>query len=293
MIGTGVLRLTRLRPNLVDANRSAVLSVLGLTPELRVFTDFIESASAVSLFPGSLERSYAPQVQELYGRFGLKLPLPRTLRESDGRVRELAAAVIEVSWQFAVAGADPTCDLALQGPIELHLAEEIVHEGVGGGLGAGRHFARLDLGQVPNLDSTRLSVADALAIRSEDSFEQFRYVVRQALDRLELEERSGIEPSRSRGAFEEAMQEGARSLREYAKRATFSDRVKEMSIPAALGVVAEVAAAPHGVVPAATTAGALSAATVVWQWLLARRNRPENTTAYRYLSMLGGIELHS
>ena len=107
----------------------------------------------------------------------------------------LGAALIEVSWQLAVASADPSCDLAFRGSLERRLFEEAINAGLEGDIGPARHFGTLDLGKVPNLDPAALTVADALSIRGEDAFERFRYDVRQGLDRLEASTGSGAPPA--------------------------------------------------------------------------------------------------
>lgn len=290
LIVADVLRLTPLRPTLEEANRAAVLEAFGLTPSLSVFTEFIGAMTAIPSFPGAFERRYASQVQDLYAGFGVRVPPPPSLREAGRAVRELAAAVIEVTWQFAVAATDASCDLAFQSQLERHLAEEVVHAVPAEDLGAGRHFQTLDLGLVPNLDVSQLSMTDALAIRREDSFEEFRHIVRSGLNELEVAKRAGTPPSNSKATFEEAMREGSRSLRHSVERATFGDRMKDMSMPAALLVATEITVAPAGPFAAAGAAGVASVATVVWEWLNGRKRDKDHQVSQRYLSMLGGRE---
>lgn len=287
LIGAGVLRLTALRPALQEANRATILEAMGLEPDLRVFTDLLEAAASVSAFPGSFQRTYAPQVRDLHRLFGLDTPAPATLEIATRHVGALAAAVIEVSWQFAVASLDPTCDLAFVGHLERHLAEALVEQGTQADLGAGRHVSTLALGQVPNLDTTRLSAADALAIRREDAFESFRHGVRQALDQLDVATRTGVSKASAHGAFEETMRENSRALRETSKRASFRDRLKDASVPASLGVITEFAVAPFGPLHAAAAAGAVSLGTVIWQWMIARHEVGGRAVTQRYLAMLG------
>lgn len=285
LIAAGLLRLTSLRPALHEANRVAVLDAMGLGADLRVFTDFLEAAGVVPEIPGLLEKEYAPQVRQLFQSFGITIPPPASIESAEERVRELAAAVIEVSWQFSVAALDSSCDLAFRGPVERHLAQALVAQGTTGDLGAGRHLAALDLGRVPNIETSRLTLSDAIAIRREDSFEAFRQAVRVGLDQLELAHQAGAEEYSSRAAFEEAMRQESRLLRETAKRSTFRDRVVDGSFPAALGVVSELLLAPHGTAYAAGAAGGTALATVLWQWLVGRGG--DHAVSQRYLSMLG------
>ncbi len=288
LIAAGALRLTRVRPALHAENRRASLSALGLSPDLRVFTDMLEAVGSVPDFPGSLSRTLAPQAQDLYRRFGILIPQPGDLGIAERRVRDLAAAVIEVSWQFAVAAQDPLCDLAFKGPIEQHLARELVSVGLDLKTGRGRHLATVELGAVPNLEATDLSVADALAARQDDPFESFRATVRLALDDMATARRAGVEAATAMSIFEERMQEESRRLVASARKATFKDRVKDAALPAAIGVATEFAVAPIGPLPAATAAAGVSITTVLWQWLLGRRAARSEEVCVRDFSMLGG-----
>lgn len=287
LIAAGVLRLTDVRPALHEANRRATLEAFGLSPDLRVFTDLLEAAGSLADFPGSLTRTFAPQVQELYRLFGLTIPQPEDVSEAEQQIKYLAACVIEVSWQFAVAAQDPSCDLAFKGRIEKHLARTMVADGFAHRTGPGRHLETLELGGLPNLDPSELTLADAIAVRRDDSFESFRNTVRLALDQLELANRTGIAPSDATATFEEAMREESRRLRTSARRATFRDRVRDAVVPASLGVVTELAVAPAGAVPAAAAAAGVSITTVLWQWILGRQESRDQATCVRYFSMLG------
>jgi len=284
LLAAGLLRLTTSRPTLQESRRTAVLAAMGLDSDMRVFTDFVESVAFLPEFPGSLELTLAPAVRDLYSRFGLSIGAPTSRNEADRRVRALAAAIIEVSWQFAVAASDPNCDLAFAGNLEQHLAEAIIDQGMEGDLGPGRHLALLSLGRVPNVDVARLTVADAIAVRREDSFAAFRRDVRLALDQLEIARAAGVSDTSARGAFEEAMRESARSLAMTVRRSAFRDRVKDASIPAALGALAAI---PGDPMAAAAAAGGVSIATVLWQWLLGRRDQHGQVVSQRYLAMLG------
>ena len=82
------------------------------------------------------------------------------------------------------------------------------------------------------------------------------------------------------------MRESARSLAVTVRRSTFRDRVKDASIPAALGALAAMPADPMA---AAAAAGGVSLATVLWQWLLGRRDERGQAVSQRYLAMLGRV----
>lgn len=286
LLAGGLLRLTAQRPTLRESRRAAVLAAMGMSSDMRVFTDLVEAVAFLPEFPGSAELMLAPHVRDLYRRFGLSIRMPTSRSESDRRVRTLAAAVIEVSWQFAVASSDPSCDLAFPGRLEQHLAEALLEQGLEGDLGPSRHLALLTMGRVPNVDVSRLTVADAIAVRREDSFEAFRRDVRLAMDQYQTARAAGVAEISARGAFEEAMRESARSLAVTVRRSTFRDRVKDASIPAALGALAAMPADPMA---AAAAAGGVSLATVLWQWLLGRRDERGQAVSQRYLAMLGRV----
>ena len=284
LISGGLLRFTALRPSLQEANRAAVLRALGVDADMRVFTNFLEAASVVREIPGLLQKEYAPQVRELYRLFGVRISPPSSVESAESLVRELAAAVIEVSWQFSVAAQDASCDLAFRGSLERHLAQALVALGTKGDLRAGRHLSALFLGRVPNLDSSKLTIRDAIAIRNEDSFEAFREAIHIGLDHLEVARLSRVPEHDRLAAFEELMRRESRLLRETAKRASFGDLVKNSSLPAALGVVSELII-PDGRAYAAAAAGVTVLGAVVWQWLLGRADR--SPVSQRYFSMLG------
>lgn len=140
LIEAGVIRTARSHPDLEDAARAAVLKVFGVGPDLRVFVDFVQAAGSVRAQPGPLLPGYARQVRELYRLFGMRIGAPRSEDEAEGRVVRLGAALIEVSWQLAVASADPSCDLAFRGSLERRLFEEAINAGLEGDIGPARHF---------------------------------------------------------------------------------------------------------------------------------------------------------
>ncbi|WP_148229128.1 hypothetical protein [Actinomyces oris] len=288
LIDAKVLRTTSVRPDLSDDVRTAVLKVFGVDSSMRVFTNFVEAAGHIRIVSPGLFAEYVLEVQELYRRFGISIPAPRSIDEAEAFVVMLGAAVIEVSWQFAVVASDPACDLAFKGALERRLFTEVVSAGIKGDIGPGRHSGRLDLGEIPNLDPKRLTVKDALSIRKEDAFSKFRYDVRQGLDRLEVSENSGMPTSLAVASFEDAMRESARELNAEVRKRSFSEIIRSNSVHAAIGVAAAV---PGGAMPAGI-AGAASAATVIYEWLRGRRAPGQSAVSLRYLSMLGGVRSH-
>lgn len=284
----GVLHLTQIRPALQDTNRNAVLKALGLTPDMRVFTNFAEASVALPDLPISFQQRYVAEAHELFSRFGLQLPQGEDSKAASKRVSDLAAAVIEVTWQFAVAADDSGCDIAVRGALEQHLAEAIINTGLESDLVSGRHFSRIALGKLPNLDATRLSVADALAIRRGDGFEKFRSSVRIGLNQLDAEQRSGALEHIAVGSFQDAMRESTLRLQEQVSRQSFKDMLIPGGVSAAVGAVSGLAAGILDPVLGTATAATGSLTGVILTWLYGQRSTPGNRVARRYLTMLGG-----
>lgn len=138
------------------------------------------------------------------------------------------------------------------------------------------------------MDPKTLTVKDALSIRKEDAFAQFRYNVRQGLDRLEVSEYSGLPTSLAVASFEDTMRESARRLGIEVRKKSLGEVVRSDSVHAALGVVTAV---PGGAVSAGAAVAA-SVATVIYKWLRGRRASQRSTVSLRYLSMLGGLRSH-
>lgn len=293
LITGGVLRLTELRPTLDDPVRLALLDALGLDENMLVFNDFLQAAEDVRHSFAEFDASFAPQVQELYMKFGMRVPRPGTLDEAFRRVRELGAAILEVTWQFAVATLDPHCDMAIRDGIESWLAHSLVEQGAEGALGEVRHLDAMELGRVPNLDPSRLSVSDALVLRRHDAFEGFRSEVRSGLDRMEESRLAGISEERLVAVFEERMTEESRRLYESIRRTSLRKIAKDSSVPAALGVVAQFGGHSGGNIldggSSAAIAGGVSLATVLWAWMNGRNAARGHRVACRYFSMLGGV----
>jgi hypothetical protein len=294
LISSDILRTTSLRPKLTDTNRKAVLAEFGVDEQMIVFTNFLEAAVTVSGVPGSFEREYRPQVVELFRRFGLPVPaLPDVAAAADA-VRQLAAAVIEVSWQFAVCAQDPSSDLALSGSVELHLAEQLLSSGLSAPtssaaarmMGKTRHLARFEVGNVPNLTTERLTVADAIAIRQDDTFAAFRDELRSAVDQLDQSLAAHKKTYVAQATFEERMHVAAEELGRRVQRTSFRTRVRDASVPAAIGAANALALSPLSPAFGATAGVATALTTVTWQWLTARLSPKGVAVGRRYFSML-------
>lgn len=288
LLRAGLVRITPLRPSLDSADRSNVLSALGLDPELTVFQNF-GSAAAAADNPALFEHEYLPQVNELFERFGL--PHPGVVDSADAweHVRRLAAAVIEVSWQVAVCAGDPQPDVALAGKWENHLFSELVSmlpPSVAASQARAWHFSMMSAGLFPRIDSSQLTVPDAIAVRRDDSFARFRDGLSQALAAYNSAISNGQTSARAQAAFETEMRHCARSLADHAGRASFSRVVTAGSIGLGVAMAAEWLIEPGGQNAAllSPVAGALSA--VFAKWLQGRPRSRE--VAGRYCVAMGG-----
>lgn len=290
LIDAGVVRFTRARPALTEEHRVAVLDVFGLDPRLRVFTNIFEALTFDGDRDHMVEQFIGPEIQDLYQRFGIRAAAPRTKKDALAQSHRLAGSVLEVSWQFAVASTHSSCDLAFRDPMEWHLARNVLEAGLGSQSAGARHWARLDMGAVPNLDPAELTVADAMAIRRDDMFEEFRTGLRSALDELDRDATGGLPDEVARARFTEAMRSQARTLSTGVQSSSFKERARLVGVPASIAVAGGLAASEFGPLASATSSVASTAVTVVWQWLQGRRISQSGQVARRYLSMLSGDE---
>jgi hypothetical protein len=296
LIESDILRFSRNRPKLSDRTRLTLLDFFGLDPSLQVFTNFVEAAVTVQELPGSFERVYRPQLEELFRLLGLPSPPARNLDEALGSVRDLAAAVLEVTWQMAVCAADPMCDLALTGPTEIALAESLLGAGhaVGPaqvwsrGLGRTRHMERMNVGDLPNLSAGLFNVRDAIAIRTGDAYQEFRQSLRAALDAFDDDLRFGKPVYVARSRFEEAMAAASVTLSEKVRKATLREIVRDSSIPVAIGTISAFSFPSQEPAIIAGTGIVTGVTAVVSRWIGGRSTPGDVKVARRYASILSG-----
>jgi hypothetical protein len=295
LLDRGVLRFTSHRPALTDDARRAVLDVFNVDPAMQVFTNFLEAAVTVDTVPGLFETAYRPQVNELFVRLGFQPPVATTLDEAVSHVRTLATALIEVSWQMAICATDPACDLALITPLELELTNLVLDAATNPSnftpqlkVGRTRHLARMNAGDLPNLEPAELTVEDALSIRESDAFEEFRQLLRGALDTFGDSLRTGQAESAARAVFEDQMFEGAYTLKHRVGESSLKSRLRDTSVPLVIGAASAGLLAPMGPGFAALGGSVASLSGTVWQWLTARRTPSGFEVAHRYVSMLSG-----
>ena len=293
LIRAGLLRFTAERPGLSDPDRSAVLNVFGLDSYMTVFRNFLEAAGTVAVRPRAFDSTFRPQMGELYRRLSLRLPQLKDVDDAAGAIQELGASFIEVSWQLAVCARDGRCDLALDTELELEIMDialasidsdfvEVWEDD----LGATRHFRRLSLGELPNLDTGRLTAADAVAIRRNDVFEAFRQLLSRELDVLDQDanDRGFVAQQK----FQDRMKLASQELLSQVQRTTLRSRLIAGTVPAGLASVSAAFVHPDGPVLAASAAAGGTFGGVVWDWLVGRATSRRLAPARRYMSMLTG-----
>ncbi len=296
LVDRGILRFESARPSFHEEKRLSILGLFHIPPDLQPFTNFEEAYPDAVYYGGSEEQSYVKQAREFYRVMGLPIPKMSSAAEARKAIHEMASALIHVSWQLAVCASQPHCDVTLSGPLEHRILDTILGHACNpiDGKEADRqrertrYVNRLSIGTLPNLDTTELSVADAISIRRGDAFENFRNKLRHAMNDLSTGSIDEAPTTARSVVFEEEMQEAARELKQKVKGESFSSRLKPNGIDAAVGMAAA------GVVDAATfniglavSVGAGSAlATTILQWLLGRD--PGQKVAVRYFSSLSG-----
>lgn len=288
------LRFEASRPALTDNSRQSVLDLFGI--DLVVFADFEQAYQDAQWYRGREEASYVEQTRELFELFNIEAPPLVSAEDARAAITELADAFIHVSWQLAVCAQDSSCDLTLTRALEHRIFDEIIVRASGQfdvsesdrKRGKTRYVKRLAMGDLPNLSATDLSIPDAVALRRDNAFENFRTELRDAMTNLPEPTADGQIKSEARAAFEEQMREAARTLRESVKTSSFRGRVRQGSVPAAVGFVSAAAfAAPAGITPSVFTGLATYAGVTFTQWAMGRSRIRGANVALRYFSSLG------
>lgn len=291
------LRFAASRPALADRSRKSILDLFGLSPDLLVFNNFEQAFQDAQWLRGDDEISYVEQARELFGLLNLKVPPLKSAEDARAAITELASAVIHVSWQLAVCAQDSSCDLTLTRNLEHRIFDELIVRATASDFnvseadwkrGKTRYVNRLAMGDLPNLSAVGLSIPDAMALRRDNAFENFRTELRSAMKHLPDSTANGQMKSEAKATFEEQMRDAARKLRESAKASSFGGRVKQGSVPAAIGFVSSAAlAAPVGITPS-VFAGVITYAGVTFtQWAMGRSQLRGANVALRYFSSLG------
>jgi hypothetical protein len=290
------LKFEASRPAFTDQSRKSILDLFGISPDLLVFVNFEQAFPDAQWFRGIEEIRYLKKVRELFGRLNLEAPFMVSAEEGRQAITELASAVIHVSWQLAVCAQDPSCDLTLTSSLEHRIFNELIVRATGQfdvsearrKKGRTRHVNRLSMGELPNLSAVGLSIPDAIALRRDNAFENFRTELRGAMDRLPEPSPNGQTDCDAEASFEEQMLEAARKLRESVKASSFGGRVKQGSIPAAVGFVSSAAlAVPIGITPSIFAGLTTYAGVTFAQWFDGRKRVRGDKVAIRYFSSLG------
>lgn len=295
LVKEGVLLFTTARPGLASERREQILEAFGVEPQFIVFKRLIEIGSIAPELSLQMQDEFVRTVRALYGRFGQRL---RPNLDIDGAVRAvryLASTLIHLSWQLAVSIEEPACDISVSTPLEAALLAELLEEAAVAGLGNAatqaektRHLQMMKIGELPFLRSSDLRIADALAIRRNDTFSRFRISLREALDLRTRDAESGVRGAAAAQHFAEAMERASASLADRATKRGLPDVLRDQVVPAAVGVVTSYALSPLD--PAIAAGGGLvgPAAGVLWQFFTARNDAKATRVSTRYCSILGG-----
>lgn len=294
LIEAGHLRFISSRPAFTDRARRSILDLFGIDTNLTVFANFEQAFFNVN---SANEKYYLTQIGDLYHRLGLESPKLMSAEAGRREIGRLARAFIHVSWQIASCAQASSCDLALTTDLEHELFDEILKRATNKkaassadkARGRTRHVKRLAIGAVPNLDASELTIADAIALRRNDAFEDFRDKLKTAMNALPCPSVDGRVKSESEAIFEEYMLESAKELRAKTKRSSFGGRVKDSAMPMALGVASGAAwSASAEVGPSVFAEATPIAGNFIYQWLRGRSGVRSDEISIRYFSSLGG-----
>jgi hypothetical protein len=297
LISRDLLRFEPSRPAFTDDARRAILEAFDVGPDFYDFTELIEAFSAAEELGGGFEKAYAQSAYVLYDKLGQECPPLRNAHDALRAVMALGQALIQISWQFAVCSRTGACDIAVAGGLEKGLLNVLLErwkssgdmmpagERVSASMNQTRHFERLSLGELPNVDSVSLSVRDAVALRQRDSFEEFRGTLNGAIDGYETDLLRGVS-GHAAGQFEETMRSASRKLQK--ELPTGSPRLLlEGSVPVALTVAATHI--PPDLVDAATATAVTGVMAVLAQWAVKVKKTKGQKVAIRYCAELGQL----
>lgn len=290
----GIVRITAARPAITDDARAEVLAIFGLDPQLTALGNFVQAYDDAVRINAGPHSAYVQQAEVLLALLGMRGTPLRDAAHAREVITRASRALIHLSWQLAVAAETPSADVTLQDPMERAMLGEVIkflaeQADPQWARAAARtqHVGTLWSGRVPHLDSIELTVADALAIRRDDSFASFRDSLHTALTQLQ---RSGAEPLERAEAnveFEATMRDAAERLRARVPRTGFAQRVLGVGTSTTLSAASLLL--PQGT-PLQVGAGLAGTAAVaaVLQWLRGRAVSQPGAVAIRYCTYLGG-----
>jgi hypothetical protein len=292
LIDSSIIRVTPLRPELAHPARATVLKAMGVDPSMLVFTNFVEAAVASDEEP--MLGAYLDKVAELFDAFLLPPPAVSTAEAAAREVQTLAAAVVEVSWQLAVCAQEPGADVALRAGLEEHLFGEIVRVTGDDTLTSARqarartrHFARIHAGEFPVIDGRELSAADAVFVREDDSFADYRDQLYGALDQYEDAVSGGLDRYVAQEQFESRMRGAGKDLRRQASASSFAARLRGLSVPIGVGAVISVLGGDLPATVKAAGAAVPPIAGLVDDWVRGSAARRRTAIIGRYCAILG------
>lgn len=291
LVSAGLMRFESYRPTFTDQARRSVLNAFNVDTDFKRFTYLIEAYDAAKRMGRGFEVAYAQDVYELYDEVGQECPPLRNAAEGYQSVLALGEALIQVSWQFAVCSANPSCDITVTGDLEKRLFLALVSqwesmptsEMIGKQLQRTRHFQRLSLGDLPNVNSMGLSVKDAVILRKHRVFEEFRGTLSGAIDDYELQlEKAG--KGAASAAFEEVMETASHTLRNQSRQSSLK-ALAVGAIPATINAASTYV--PPNIIEVHTASTTAAAIAVVAAWAIGTSKAKGHKVAVRYCLELG------
>lgn len=294
LLETKRLRITAARPSFNEPTRRQVLESFGIDSGFRVFTNFVEAYEMTRNTPYAHSSSFIGQAEELFVLMGMPRPKFASSSNASSAVQRLGQSLIHLSWQLAVATTDPNVDMSPLSELERHLFESLIAEAFPSAVAQRssvrktRHFRLIGSAGIPNIDRADLTTHDVMAIRRDDTFEQFRMALQHALDTYVADE-SGDEDDR-REAFEDVMREASFRLHESSRSAPFRSRI--LGAATQTGVQIAGAFLPNEWVAPRISAEVLSSplTSLLLDWLSARRVQSPYEIAHRYCIRLARMD---
>lgn len=291
LVSAGLMRFDSSRPAFTDPARRSVLEAFKVTPEFGDFTYLIEAYEESKHNGRKFEIVYAQDVYILYDKLGQVCPPLHDAFEAFNAMRVLGEALIQLSWQFAVCSGTSACDITVSGELERSLFHSLVSRWgsaapssmISRQMERTRHFNRLSLGNLPNIDSMNLSVKDAVVLRKHKVFEEFRHTLTGAIDDYETHlQASGV--GKAAQGFAEAMDHASHAFQNQSRLSPIRLASAGL-IPFALSTVATLV--PKEVLDPTSTVALAGFLGVVGNWAVAATRPQGQQVAVRYCVELG------
>ncbi|WP_422390230.1 hypothetical protein [Arthrobacter sp. N1] len=291
LILKGLMRFESHRPSFTDLARQEVLAAFNVDTNFRQFTYLIEAYEAAQNEGGQFAIAYAQDVYELYENCGQDCPSLRNASDAFTATMNLGQALIQLSWQFGVVSVNGYCDITVTNGLEKRMFKSLMDKWkdrpisltMEKGQQNTRHFERLLLGTLPNIDAMSLSVSDAVALRKHRVFEEFRSTVTDALDlyeRLLPDEGVGVAAAR----FAEKMQAESHRMQSVNHRSELRT-MGSLGIPVAL--TAAATSLPVEFMDNGAATIGVGVAGMIGAWLAQTTRAKGERVAIRYCVELG------